>query len=801
MLTKGKNSKFRAVKYVAMVLALVAVLAFSFTACGKGEALSAEYLAGTLEKSQYNPGETFDCTGAQMKVTYGNGDVETVAITSDMVGTVVLSFGMSTVEATYSEDGKQIKCAIPVTVIDPLSNDKSAAISVINAKDEVKAGNDKGIAAMVAEYTNRINAATVKADITALSGAFDAELAEYVEGKAAALARVELTDEELTKMGLYKQFLLDVKHAQTLAISNIKAALSVEQANDLAAAFEDTIAKKLAEQSFYEGSEDAGAGQIDQKLDIIKQIRSHIAKAKYYISLIEELGAKTPENEAAIDGYEAVIEKLELLQIKVELAINLKGLKEEADALEPKTGIDDVYDLIKDGVTVTPAPYKADGVTLDTENDKIDNLILEAKGYYDATVTMFNKAIADALAENYKVGDKTINLIELFKAIADKKDELDAKQAAISATNATVAGWSTNAPNAAGIKAAWAELKTWGEGAIAATTQAIVFDADEYDPATTTKGMFGAFDIVYVTSETENGVAYEGKYAVDAWSGYYVTADDLAKYYFPNLKALQDATVEAADAADDVVELVKGLGPIVYTHNTELDAKQRLEDAREAYDAYMGAYDPAVNDINDYLGVAINEVKIALEEAEDKYFNQLVPKAEALNGMIANLGNVADIVIADYADGAKLKVAYEAYLEFAELNSYPNSENVLVKLTDVIADVDGLDTTDDDNEAHLLACMEKYTNLKFDEEVKNKGIFNITAAYTARMNANLDDTALRTALGKLLEKQIMELHTKASYDRTGETKFTMIETMQANIDKMVVIANGLAQEITDFVLQ
>ncbi|MBO7170734.1 MAG: hypothetical protein J6W28_06125, partial [Clostridia bacterium] len=305
MLTKGQNSKFRAVKYVAMVLALVAVLAFCFTSCGQAKVLSAEYLAGTLEKDQYNVGESFDCTGAQMKVTYEDGTVATVAVTKDMVGDVVLAAGMSFVEATYSVDGASVKCAIPVTVTDPLAADKSDAIAAIQAKDEVKNG-DKGVAAMVSEYVNKINAAASKDAIDALTAAFEAGLDAYVEGKAEALAQVTLTDDELLAMGLYEQFLKDVKHAMVAAQANIKAALTVEAANDYVATFEAVIAEKLSEQEFYE---DDTVGQIEQKMEIIKLINKYIAKAENYIALIKE---HNPTNTAAIGKYTDAIDTLDL---------------------------------------------------------------------------------------------------------------------------------------------------------------------------------------------------------------------------------------------------------------------------------------------------------------------------------------------------------------------------------------------------------------------------------------------------------------------------------------------------------
>ena len=132
MLTKERTSKTRKFKYAAVALALLAVLVFCFASCGKATPTGIEYVAGTAAKVDYNQGETFDCTGAQIKVTYDNGAVETKDVTPEMVGNAPLTLGVESVSVTYSENGATVIVNIPVTVNDPYAVDKKAAVEIGN---------------------------------------------------------------------------------------------------------------------------------------------------------------------------------------------------------------------------------------------------------------------------------------------------------------------------------------------------------------------------------------------------------------------------------------------------------------------------------------------------------------------------------------------------------------------------------------------------------------------------------------------------------------------------------------------
>ena len=100
MLTKERTSKTRKLKYAAVALALLAVLVFCFASCGKATPTGIEYQSGTAAKVEYNQGETFDCTGAKIKVTYDNGAVETKDVTPEMVGNAPLTLGVESISVT-----------------------------------------------------------------------------------------------------------------------------------------------------------------------------------------------------------------------------------------------------------------------------------------------------------------------------------------------------------------------------------------------------------------------------------------------------------------------------------------------------------------------------------------------------------------------------------------------------------------------------------------------------------------------------------------------------------------------------
>ncbi|MBO5755731.1 MAG: hypothetical protein J6R89_06725, partial [Clostridia bacterium] len=168
------------------------------------------------------------------------------------------------------------------------------------------------------------------------------------------------------------------------------------------------------------------------------------------------------------------------------------------------------------------------------------------------------------------------------------------------------------------------------------------------------------------------------------------------------------------------------------------------------------------------------------------------------------------IVLADYdsIDGA-LKAAYVAYFEFAALNTYKNSENVDVTLTDVIADPTGYTLATDivDNEARLLACMKKYVELKFTDEVRVQGDLTITAAYMKAMGVTdkATDTLFRAALLDEKNARLAQLPSFAedyklelNGEAVVETLDNILDILDANLAASQEVANDLADDFIAF---
>ena len=151
MLTRGKTSKFRAVKYLVVVVALLAVLAMCLTSCGAA-VKDVKYVDGSLTKSVYNEGEIFDCAGAKITVTYDDGTTATVDVTPTMTGEVVLrGVGTRDIAVSYTEDNVTYTAYIPVTVKNPV---KDAAVAALSDNAAVKANpTDKGLVKLVEAYT------------------------------------------------------------------------------------------------------------------------------------------------------------------------------------------------------------------------------------------------------------------------------------------------------------------------------------------------------------------------------------------------------------------------------------------------------------------------------------------------------------------------------------------------------------------------------------------------------------------------------------------------------------------------
>jgi len=814
MLTKGKTSKFRAVKYVAMVLALVAVFAFCLTACGKAAPVSAEYVAGTLTKGTYNQGETFDCTGAQIKITYDKGEPETVDVTTAMVGEVVLNtVGQVGVNVTYSTEGGSVTAIIPVTVVDPYAADKDAAIKAINANATVTANvDDKGIETLVSQYTADIKAATSKTAIDTLKANFETKVTEYVNAKTEARNAVNGVNYDQ----FYPQFLVRAEATKAETLDAIDAATTVAAVNAIKNTFVDNMTKLLAEQKFYIESTDnvnpdnLTPGQIADKIAILTSIENYQALIAERQELVEANG--DPANVSVyIAKYEMAIDQLDWWYKYVNLTINLDGVQKKVDLVAAdalRTPIDDIYDAIRDvlynkadgtytddvladgvGITVIPAPYIADEANpgqyiLDT--DTIGDLIAQIDADYAEAVTEFGSTLAEQMYVDYTVlgTEIKINLKDYVQELKDSYDVLvdiqtDA-EAIIDLIDAIETAADDTAKEAAVI-AAWDALKTWG-------TDNDVFSLD----ATVTAFLNNlVFDLeyaegVYTVTQGETDVTKE-------WTAYDFTEEYMVTYFVPNFEELVEATIKI-----DAEYILNHNIPedIVFSY-TAIDSEAAIDEADANRTAFIDNYGMEIYEkycLEDVDGTA-TDVLLNTINAANKEYDELVVQAKELNDMITALPNAEDIVIDDYnGEEPALKFAYDAYIAFAERNN----EGTILH-TDVIANVDNAGTTD--NEAKLLACVDKYIELAFAEQKEVIGLLVISTAYNARVDINtgdvsVNDTAFRTALATYTLNEYNELKAVA-YDATGVDNFNRMEIFATNIQHVTEVAEASAKIITD----
>ncbi len=807
MLTKGKTSKFRVVKYAAMVLALVAVLALCLTACGKAAPVSAEYVAGTLTDSEYNRGETFDCTGAQIKVTYDNDTTETVNVTPAMVGEVVLNtVGATTVSVTYSTEGGTITATIPVTVLDPLAADREAAIAKINGNTLVaQNANDAGVKNLLIDYAQVINAAGTKTDIDTFVSGFETKLAAYLKAKTDAVSEVNKVDYTV----LVEQFKLRADSALLKVTSDIKAAATVEAVEDLVKAYTAEITNIINEQKVYiENSgpitpDNVGPGMIGEKIELL-------AKTKRYIAHLETLrddvaAYSTSVNKQVYLGeFKAALGDLEFWYEYIQLAIDLRGIEDIIDDIYVKnarTDLDDIYDALKDvlyniddktytedvlgdgaDITIVPGAYTVNESTKElicntmTDKDAIWMLIQQMAEDYNDYAEKFGDELAQRNMKAYTIfnTDITIDLYAYSEQFMFVYMDLVSKQAEAAHiidlidAIADVDAEDTDKKNEA-IANAWTALKEWGKenlifsenGEITAYHNNLVFD----------KTYEGIFKVI----ETEDSSKYElGEYDF--------SEDYMVKYFVPNYDELIEATIGAdiqkvKDFVADIPEY------IIYATETEgVDSKSAIETARKARDDFYHHYGEAV-----YEEVAlvngVDEIDKTITAAEDEY-DGLVEMANDINTNLipALKDNVDEIVISDYrgTNGA-LKAAYDKYLEFAKRNDDADGKYY----TGVITEQD-----------HLIDCIDKYIELAYKEERSVLAPVKVYVYADTRLNNGTvgeDETALREAIALRADELVLELlEEKYNYDATrglaeGETlnNYNRITVLEANMKYII----------------
>lgn len=832
MLTKGKTSKFRVAKYLVVVVALIAVLAMCLTACSGPAVKDVKYVDGSLTKAVYNEGETFDCAGAKITVTYEDGNTATVDVTAAMTGTVVLKgVGEKDVAVSYTEEGVTYTAYIPVTVVNPVKTDAIAALKT----EATAAANleDKGVLKLIEAYTALIIDAPTDG-VAALAEDFAADVKAYVDAKAACLAVIN--DADLLD-GLYTQYLEKAYTAKVDALVLYNTATEAAAFAEIAKAYETAIEKLFADQEFYEGNQDNN-GQIVDKIELLYKIEGYAEQIS--VRAMEVILAQTEQDK--IDyytaKYESILAKFDYFYKYVNLAIDLnkhEKMIEEFFAGVMRTPVDDMYDALCDietkveivygkdkdgnvdetiidsvtvttkddimadgmGITVIPAPYVKDenGVVTGLGTDTIDALSEKILGFCRAAVEEFGKDQVDAWLDAYKPVDAdedaaTIDLNLYYKEFMDKYQFLADAQAdakavidAINAIDLSDAS-KTVADKQAAILAAWNALIAWNdEYDILSNATAPVFATETTDGSAYAIAYDNAFAGIYYLGLDENGAIAK------SWGEYDLDKDYVLTYFIHNLDELLDASIVGERL--DVERLVAAIKyPLVYSTDLTVDSKAAIDAARAAFDKYYAKY-AALEENELFFPVDADGnivMEVTIEKAEADY-QAIVDAADALIEKIEALKAPANITIGDYettvdgtvTDGA-LKIAYADYIKFTtEINAGYN---------DVI-EVDGV-------EAKLLDCVKAYITLAWADAKNVEGKVTISAELLRCLaNTNAEtDTAIRGELSSIEEAKRAEL-ALAAYDNSTVGELALIEDFEAALEDLHEFAKDLAKEITD----
>ena len=822
MLTKERIGKSRKLKYAAVALALIAVLVFCFTSCGKVTPTAIEYVAGTAQKVEYNQGEIFDCTGAKIKVTYDNGLVEEKAVTTEMVGNAPLSLGVTAVSVTYSEEGVTIVGSIPVTVKDPYSALRVTAKEALETNADVVANpEDKGIATLINDYKAKIDAAAGEDAINLVVSNFQDALTTYLAAKAAILEQIN--DPALLE-GLYAQYLLNVQAKKAVAVDTVKAASTVKEAENVLESFKLAVKAELDVQKFYEDENkdiingNVG-GQIGDKIDILTFIDEYAAKVEFLKDIVTTAFAKNEITKTAHDfmmymsdggnkSYQHISARLTWWENYITLAIDLdvKTVKDtitkEIDALI-KTPIDELSALLAKGTTVYTIKYATDEATgkfIDGA-DATGDLLKKIEGYLTDATAKFGATGVQTLVEAYGVAENGAPYLYTIRDLIQAKYNTlttirENAKPLIDLIDAIPEG--TGANVVAALDAAWAAYRAWGETDVNGT---VVFAVNKtitntYDNIRYDKTFEGTFKSTMKDGRWTNS---------GTWSTYAIDVAKIIKVYFvPNLQKLLDATY--ALAAAEVAATIDSIPEIILSYTDKVaDAGDEITAAEMAISAFSTTYpsDVFLKYFDSKTGIYAD--KVAEVAAARVAYGQLIEKAALANEAIekyaaaidyANKG-VANVVRSDYENKSteidNLFDAYTLYCDFAKANT--NSKGVV--FTDVIEYSN--ETTKSGNETKLVACMDRYVALAYAEERHVQSDMIINAAWLDREdNIDLNETDFRTALQNYKQGEIDKISTDAAYNynKTGATNFNYDEILAKNLEVVKAAAKVIADKVT-----
>ena len=766
MLTKEKRNRFRMIKYMAMIVALVAVFVLCLTACGKTVPTKLEVTANPT-KTAYNQGETFDFTGAKVKVTYENGKTEELDVTADMVGTIVFdTAGPKTIVIKFTAEGKTVEATLKVEVTDPNAGKKSSAINDLrNSAVMVANPADNGLANLLNEYIVAINAETSEEGIDNWVAEFYTKANAYVEKKNEYLAMVDvntvieaarqkISAELGDDVSIFEKYKPTAESACTAAQKKIRAAANLEEAKSYVDEANDAVYQYLKVQVYVDR-------QLNkEKIELLTVIEYYQTYGTKLIDILEDREteiagmADGAEKErlagivaTAKDKYSTAVQALKDVYHYILITEDLSAFTERiSDALEDLvTPMDQIYLILSaKNFVIVPAAYVKDetsgAYTLGT--DEIAAKIAEMEAQIEAAKELFGtSAKAQKLLTNYTYSDEdgVRHEANLNTALADVKarhaTRNEAQAAAVAVINAIEAAKAENATETE-LNAAWEALRNWGAGK-----------------------SYGDMLSVVVTTMVNNvkfDKAFDGAYTFPTtFDDYDMDKEHIITYYIYNFEDLLVATAEAD--AGRLEDIVNNIGQIIYTDvDDEIDTEKAILAAEEAIANYKDVYGEDAYtayccvDGEDVLGAKVAEKRAA--------YDQRVADAEAILALIEALKEktVAETQIEDYAEGTDLRNAYEMYVKFlAENTLEADTTTTTASYTAGTVFHDVLDA----ERAELIDRVKEYVR-KSTEDARVLGVATLSVAFKSHLEDFNAETqaALREQLKNFYLTKVAELN-------------------------------------------
>ncbi|MBQ7377735.1 MAG: hypothetical protein IJW71_05415 [Clostridia bacterium] len=300
---KNNHKVSTLVKLLVLALAIFALTVVAFTACGEeeeGVVLENISIASHPNTVTYDLGDTFDCAGATIKVTYSDGTTKTVNVTKDMLVDVEPfdEAGQQLIAVVYAEGKVQKITYVIVTVYDQLGADKTNAINSIASYKE---DTDPGVKLLYSACVDTINKATDTAAINAAVAEMKAAVEAYKNGKTAALEEVQTAyDAAALKIGgVYLAQADALKAAAELVITNATTLVDVQTA---LGDYKITLDMVVAE---------------DEAIWDLREVKT-AAIEKMWAAYIDAYGAK--EHYYAPQQYKALEAAVAVAQGRIELA-------------------------------------------------------------------------------------------------------------------------------------------------------------------------------------------------------------------------------------------------------------------------------------------------------------------------------------------------------------------------------------------------------------------------------------------------------------------------------------------------